>query len=89
MPQQLEIDGIGQQKAKLSDWKKANNVFTHHSAHVERIDMQWTCWDETDDVFIFIEKYGDSAMGFGSSEKAAISDFCQKHNIECPFWWRN
>ncbi|WP_417550160.1 hypothetical protein [Methylophaga sp.] len=87
MAEQLEIDGIGQQKAKLSDWKKANDIFTHHSPHMDKADLQWTCWSEDNDPGDFLGKHGDDAFGFGSSEKAAIADFCHKHNIERPFWW--
>lgn len=86
--QQLEIEGIGQQKATLSQWKIDNSVFTHHSPHLEGNGFTWSCWGESSDPEQFLSKYGDNSFGFGNSEKSAILSFCNKHNIEIPFWWR-
>jgi len=82
--QQLGIEGIGQQKATLSDWKKQNGIFTHKSDICEK---QWTAWNEIESPCDFLSEYGGEAFGFGATEKAAILDFCEKENIKPPFWW--
>lgn len=87
MSKQLEIDGIGQQKASLADWKKQNKIFTHDAPHMGNDGPRWSCWAEIAAPSDFLEIYGQDAFGYGGSEKTAITDFCQKHEIELPFWW--
>ena len=83
---QLEIDGIGQQRATLSEWKSQNNIFTYHAKFADD-HTKWTCWDKIEDPSEFLGKYGDHCFGFGLTEKAAILNFCQKHRVKPPFWW--
>jgi hypothetical protein len=85
---QLEIEGIGQQKASLSDWKVENNIYTHHAPHMEG-NKRWTCWAEIECPAEFLGQHGDHNMGFGETQKAAIQDFCKLHNVAPPFWWSN
>lgn len=81
---QLEIEGIGQQKATLSDWKRDNKIYTWHSPGC---DHEWSCWDEIESPHDFGHTYSFDAMGFGNTEKEAILDYCQKEGIAPPFWW--
>ena len=87
MSNQLEIGGIGYQKVSLSDWKKENDIRTHHAPHMKGECPTWSCWDEFESPEDFLSKHGDIWMGFGDSEKEAIMDFCLKCKIELPFWW--
>ncbi len=82
--QQLGIEGIGQQLATLADWKKQNNIFTHKGI-IE--DKPWSAWSELESPFDFLHEYGDSAFGFGKTEKVAILNYCEQENINPPFWW--
>ena len=83
--QQIEIEGIGQQLATLEGWKNQNQIFTHKS-HIDD-DKKWNAWGETESPFDFLHKYGDSAFGFGETEKEAILNYCEQENIKPPFWW--
>jgi len=83
--EQLSIEGIGQQKATLGDWKKVNKIYTWNSPGCG--DHPWTCWDEMESPGDFGDKYGFDAMGFGATEKEAIIEYCEKEEIELPFWW--
>ena len=85
---QLELEGIGQQLASLSQWKKDNGIYTHHHYCPDEDEMEWSCWDEFESPLEFIERYPMDAMGYGKSQKSAIIDFCQKEQIDLPFWWR-
>ncbi len=82
---QLGIPGIGQQKAKLSDWKKENKIYTHHAPHME--ESPWIAWDEFESPHDYDSHYDPDSMGFGKSEKEAITDFCTEHDKALPFWW--
>lgn len=82
---QLEIDGIGQQKATLKDWKSVNKIYTWNSPRCG--DKPWSCWDEIESPGDFGHTYGFEEMGFGSTEKDAIIDYCKKQDIKLPFWW--
>ena len=86
--QQLEINGIGQQKATLTDWKKENNIYTH-KLNDETLDhdVQWSCWDEFKCVEEFASDYGYDAIALGKTEKQAILKFCHDNEIKPPFWW--
>lgn len=84
---QLDIPGIGQQKAKLSDWKKENKVFTHHAPHMADCNP-WCAWNEILSPDDYLNRYGGEAFGYGKSEKSAILDLCDKDDdIKLPFWW--
>lgn len=85
---QLEIEGIGQQKATLADWKRENDVYTHYSEYMECEDgPAWSCWDQIESPIEFGEKYSFDAIGVGSTEKEAIIKFCSENEIKLPFWW--
>jgi len=85
---QLELPGIGQQKITLTQWKKQNQIFTHHSPHlVEHSNWTWTCWNELENPEEFLSRYGDKAMSFASNEKDAVLCQCAKIGIDKPFWW--
>lgn len=83
MKKQIEINGIGQQKYTLSDWKRDNKIFTHHSYAFD----EWLCWDEYENHEDFIAHYSEEPICSGKSEKAAIQAFCEQENIKQPFWW--
>lgn len=85
--QQLSIDGIGQQKATIANWKKENRVYTHFSAMTSSGGLPWSSWTENPDPIDELSRYGDSAFGFGNSEKEAIIDVCKKQKIKLPFWY--
>lgn len=82
---QLTIDGIGQQKATLSDWKNQKGVYTHKSDY--SMPEPWSAWAHSANPLDLLEKYGDGCFGFGNTEKAAILNLCLIENIEPPFWW--
>lgn len=84
---QLELDGIGQQLAKLSDWKKENNIFTHNSMVNDPEYKNWSCWDEIEGALDFMDKYGYDAIALAHTEKEAIIKFCTDNDIKLPFWW--
>ena len=85
---QLPIPGIGQQKMTLCQWKKDNQIFTHHAPHmVESGSMSWTCWGGLESPSEFASLHGEQQMAFASSEEDAIQIYCSKHNISLPFWW--
>lgn len=86
MGEQLGLVGIGQKKCTLGMWKKENEIFTHHAAHMD--SPKWTCWDELEDPEDFLSNFGPDYMGYGDSEKEAILDFCEKCKVEIPFWWK-
>jgi len=82
---QLEIEGIGQQKATLSDWKKENKIYTYESNGIEK---PWSAWGEVEAPWDFGHEYGFDKMGLGNTEKEAIWSFCDKWGIQPPFWWK-
>jgi len=83
---QLEIDGIGQQKYQLSDWKREHKVFAHHAPHME--ESTWSSWHGIDCPSEFLGRYGDSAFGFGMTERECLDDLLEKWpDIPRPFWW--
>lgn len=83
MKKQIEINGIGQQKYTLSDWKRDNKIFTHQSWAYD----EWLCWNEYENPEEFIAHYSEEPICAAKSEKAAIQAFCEKQNIKQPFWW--
>lgn len=85
--QQLELEGIGQQKYTLAMWKKENKIYTHLADHMED-DRRWSCWDEFESPLDFGEKYSYDAMAVAGTEKKAIEKFCDENDIKLPFWWK-
>jgi len=86
-PPQIEIPGIGQQKATLADWKVEHEVFTHKS-EIPQNSNPWNAWMEFESAFEYMHKNNPDDMGFGKSEKDAILNLCDKHGITPPFWWK-
>lgn len=85
---QLEIPGIGQQKARLVDWKRENNIHTHHCPDIER--APWVCWQGEEgeaEAVEYLEDEGEDGFGTGMTESAAIVDYCNKVGLKRPFWW--
>ncbi len=84
---QLEIAGIGQQIATVSDWKKENDVYTHKSWGLPAGDNPWNAWCGNPDAGDHLNNKGEDAFGFGETEKEAILNLCSKEEIKPPFWW--
>lgn len=84
---QLELEGIGQQKATLADWKAGNNIYTFYSENMAGEECPWSCWDEIESPIDFMEQYGCDSIGVGETEKEAIIEFCMDNEIKLPFWW--
>ncbi len=83
---QLEIPGIGQQLATLDDWKAENLIFTHNSGFSDN-GLAWSAWGEIESPHDFGHEYSFDSMGYGSTEKDAIVQYCAKVKINPPFWW--
>ena len=87
---QLEINGIGQQKVTLKDWKKQNKIYTHLSNFADDLegqDLKWSCWNEIECPAEFGSKHSFDAMSLASTEKEAIIKHCARNEITPPFWW--
>jgi len=87
MTKQLAIDGIGQQKVTLDDWKKESGIYTHNAEFTENEGMKWSAWNEYESPIEFLSNYHCEDMGFGKTQKEAILEFCRKEQIKPPFWW--
>lgn len=85
--QQLTLPGV--ELANLELWKATNNVHTKEIkglAWNEKGD-EWAAWSGYESPVIFICQNHPKDMGYGSEEKEAILQFCEKANINKPVWW--
>lgn len=85
---QLEIEGIGQQKATLADWKKDNEIYSHKAWAVLAGDCPWSAWANNPDPIDHLGNHGDHWFGHGETEKEAILKLCEIEEIKIPFWWK-
>lgn len=87
--QQLTIPGIGQQLADLDWWKKETGVYTQEIKGIawNTEGFVWGAWSGFESPVIFICQNQPDDMGYGDTEREAILAYCEKANIDKPFWW--